>query len=135
MKRRSSRKLLQITLGLCALAPIFTGLLGMSGIDNPIYPEAQKPVGVLLDSNLRFLNGLSVGIGVYTLYIVPTIGNRAAELRVICLAMFFAAIGRLISVASYGWPPLPFNVFLFVELLTPPLFVFWQSRIATCRPK
>jgi len=135
MKKRHSKNLLQVTLGICALAPIFSGLLGMSGINNPLYPEAEKPEGLLLDSNLRFLNGLSVAIGVCTLSIIREIKRKAAELRMICLVIFFGAIGRWISIAGYGLPPFPFGVFPFLELVIPPLLVFWQHRISSCKPK
>lgn len=130
VKKRHSRKLLQISLGICALVPIFTGLLGMAGNNNPIYLEAERPVGLLLDSYLRFLNGLSVGIGVCTLFIIPDIKRRSAELRMICFAIFVGAIGRFLSVASYGFAPFPYNIFPFLEVALPPLFVFWQSKIA-----
>jgi hypothetical protein len=131
VKKRHSRKLLQVSLGICALAPIVTGLLGMAGIDNPVYFGSEKPSGVLLDSNLRFLNGLSVGIGIYTLLIIPEIRKRPAELRMICILIFFGAIGRLFSINNYGFPPFPYNLFPFVELALPPLFVLWQARVAS----
>ncbi|MCF0072797.1 DUF4345 domain-containing protein [Dyadobacter sp. CY261] len=130
MKKSSSRKLLQISLAICALVPIFTGLLGMAGNNNPIYPEAERPAGLLLDSNLRFLNGLSVGIGVCTLSIIPDIKGRSTELRIICTVIFFGAIGRILSVASFGFPPPPFGIVAFFELIIPPLLAYWQSRIA-----
>lgn len=101
----------------------------MSGTDNPIYFSEEKPAGLLLDSNLRFLNGLSVGIGVYTLSIIPNIRKRSGEVKMICLVIFFGGIGRAISAFNYGLPPIPFNLFVFFELGLPPLLAFWQSRI------
>ncbi|SDG58492.1 protein of unknown function [Dyadobacter soli] len=130
MKKRHSRKLLQVSLGICALVPIFSGLLGMAGNNNPIYSDLEKPVGLLLDSNLRFLNGLSVGIGVCTLSIIGDIKHRSAELRIICFVIFLGAIGRLLSAANYGFAPFPYNIFPFLEAALPPLFVFWQSKVA-----
>lgn len=112
------------------MAPIFTGLLGMAGNNNPMYAEAEKLAGPLLDSNLRFLNGLSVGIGVCTLFIIPDIKGRTSELRIICTVIFFGAIGRILSISSYGFAPFPYNIFVFFEMILPPLFVYWQSRIA-----
>ena len=131
MKNRHSKKLLQISLGISALAPILTGLLGMAGIDNPIYMHFEKPRGLLLDSNLRFLNGLSVAIGIYPLFIIADITRKTGELRIICFAIFVGAIGRLLSIVSYGLPPFPFNFFVFFEAALPPIFVFWQSKIKT----
>ncbi|WAC13099.1 DUF4345 domain-containing protein [Dyadobacter pollutisoli] len=130
MKKRRSRKLLQVSLGICALIAIVTGLLGMAGNDNPIYDESHKPTGLLLDSNLRFLNGLSVGVGLCTLSIIPGVKKRSAELRIICIVIFFGAIGRMLSIASYGLPPSPFDIVAFFELSIPPMLAYWQSRIA-----
>ncbi|ACT92923.1 DUF4345 domain-containing protein [Dyadobacter fermentans] len=130
IKKRQNRKLLQIALGVCALVPIFTGLLGMAGNNNPLYYGTDQPAGLLLDSNLRFLNGLSVGIGVCTLSIIPDIKRRSAELRLICTVIFIGAVGRMLSIASYGFPPFPFDIIVFFEMALPPLFVFWQSKVA-----
>ncbi|WP_374754558.1 DUF4345 domain-containing protein [Dyadobacter fermentans] len=102
----------------------------MAGINNPIYDEAYKPSGVLLDSNLRFLNGLSVGVGLCALSIIPNIKSRSAELRIICALIFFGAVGRMLSVASHGLPPSPFDIVTFFELAIPPLLAYWQSRIS-----
>lgn len=130
MKKRHSRRLLQVSLGISALIPIFTGLLGMAGNNNPVYMEVEKPVGLLLDSNLRFLNGLSVGIGVCTFSIIADIKRKSAELRMICFIIFLGSIGRLLSAVSCGFAPFPYNIFPFLEAALPPLFVFWQSKVA-----
>lgn len=130
MKKPHSKKLLQVSFGICALIPILTGLLGMTGNANPIYPETARPVGLLLDSNLRFLNGLSVGIGVCALWTIPGIEQKSAQMRLICVILFVGAIGRLLSVVQCGFPPFPYNVMAFAEIALPAVFVIWQSKIA-----
>jgi hypothetical protein len=130
MKIRNSRKFLQVALAVSALAPLLTGLLGMAGIDNPLYQPPEKPVGILLDSNLRFLNGISVGIGLCTFMIIPGIKKKTFPLRMICIVIFIGSIGRIVSFSSYGFPPFPFSIFIFWEIIAPPLFVVWQSRLA-----
>lgn len=102
----------------------------MAGTGNPIYMVEEKPGGLLLDSNLRYLNGLSVGLGVCTIGIIGDIKRRSSELRIICFIIFIGAIGRFLSIASDGFAPVPFNILPFFEAILPAVFVFWQSRIA-----
>jgi hypothetical protein len=130
MYLKRSIRLLQITLGILAMAPLFTGLLGLLGIDNPIYAADPLPVNVLLDSNLRFLNGLSVGLGLALYCIIPTITSQKIPLRIICGILFVGALGRLCSMVFLGLPPMPMPFFALVEVLTPPLMVLWQKKIA-----
>lgn len=102
----------------------------MSGNQNPIYGLHQRPEGLLLDSNLRFLNGLSVGVGLCALSIARRIRTRSAELKIVCAIMFCGAIGRILSVAHYGLPPSPFDIAALFELALPPVLLYWQSRVS-----
>jgi hypothetical protein len=129
-KNRRSRRLFQIVLGISALAPLLTGILGMLGIANPIYRAIKSPDHVLLDSNLRFLNGISVGVGLSVYFIIPKIEQKTTALRIICGVIFMGGIGRLFSIYNFGWPPFPFNFFIPFEILLPTIFVFWQSQIS-----
>jgi hypothetical protein len=45
------RRSLQIATGILAIIPVVTGLIGLSGISDPLYSIAIQ--NVLLDSNLR----------------------------------------------------------------------------------
>jgi hypothetical protein len=130
MDQKRSKRLLQITLGLLATAPLFTGLIGLLGIDNPIYATNPLPVNVLLDSNLRFLNGLSVGLGLALYWIIPEIKSQTIPLRIICGILCVGALGRLCSMLFLGLPPMPMPFFALVEVLAPPLIILWQKKIA-----
>ncbi|WP_439556434.1 DUF4345 domain-containing protein [Dyadobacter sp.] len=132
---RRSRRIFQIVLAIAALAPLLTGILGLLGIDNPLYRSIKSPDYVLLDSNLRFLNGISVGLGISIYAILPTIEKQASALRIICGVICLGGIARLLSLYNYGLPPFPFNFFIPVEILAPVLFVVWQNRIAKNRAK
>ena len=57
-----SRLLLQICTALLALIPIATGIVTLLGAEAPV-----------LDSNLRFLGGIWLGIGLAMLWLVPSI--------------------------------------------------------------
>ncbi|WP_031527757.1 DUF4345 domain-containing protein [Dyadobacter crusticola] len=125
-----SKRTFQIVLAISALAPLLTGILGMLGIASPIYRTLESPDYVLLDSNLRFLNGISVGLGISIYLILPGIEKQTSAVRIICGAIFVGGIGRLFSIYNYGFPPFPFNVFIPVEILLPVLLVIWQKRIS-----
>jgi hypothetical protein len=58
-----SRLLLQICTGLLALIPIATGIVTMLGVKDPLYRPLGLPEAPVLDSNLRFLGGIWLGIG------------------------------------------------------------------------
>jgi hypothetical protein len=129
MSKQRSRRILQIVIGLLATAPLLTGLLGMTGIDNPIYSSHPLSDNVLLDSNLRYLNGFSVGIALALYYIIPYIESHTLLLRAICGIIFLGAAGRILSVAFLGLPPLPMPVFVLIEIMAPPILVVWQNNI------
>jgi hypothetical protein len=133
MNKKVSRKLLQITMGILATAPFITGLLGMAGVHNPIYSSDYLPDNTLLDSNLRYLNGFSVGVGLTIYYMIPGIESHTVLLRAICGIIFLGAIGRLISIYFMGLPPFPMPFFVLIEVIAPPSLVFWQNKISVDR--
>lgn len=130
MNKNLSKKLLQIMMCLLALAPLLTGILGLLGVHNPIYPSLNDSNQVLLDSNLRFLNGISVGIGVAVFFVIPDIERKTFSYRLIWGLIFMGSLGRLLSIFTLGLPPFPMPVFILVEFLGPPVFVYWHNQIA-----
>jgi hypothetical protein len=129
MSKQRSRRILQIVIGLLATAPLLTGLLGMTGVDNPIYSSHPLPDYVLLDSNLRYLNGFSVGIALALYYMIPHIESHTILLRAICGIIFSGAVGRILSIIFLGLPPFPMPVFVLIEIMAPPILVVWQNNI------
>lgn len=129
--RDVSRRLLQLTNALLALLTI--GLAGASllmGVDSPVYSAVEIPPLPVLDSNLRFFGGMGVGLGIVLLAIVPTIERQTLLFRVIWLCALAGGIGRLISAASVGMPPLPMVLFAALEVPGVPLLIYWQHRVA-----
>ena len=125
-----SRVLLQFTNGVLAILTI--GLAGAShlfGIDNPIYSSAELPVLPSLDSNLRFMGGMGLGLGIALLWIIPSIERQTSLYRLIWLCALAGGIGRLFSMTLVGWPPLPLILFTAVELPGVPLLIYWQFRV------
>lgn len=121
---------LQIVTGLLALIPILTGLLGMSGIYDPIYANSNLPFNSTLDSNLRFYSGIWFAIGLTTLWILPRIEKETVLFRALWLMIFLGGLGRLISLILVGTPFSPFIIFTILEIIGAPLFIIWQNKIS-----
>ena len=78
---------LQIVMALLGILPVATGLLGMMGVQDPVYVAAGVPPMVLLDTNLRFYSGVWVGLGLALWWLIPTIRNcRCAALHLVAVS-------------------------------------------------
>lgn len=124
------KKPLQVTTAVLGLVPLVTGVVTMLGIKDPIYASAGIPAVPLLDSNLRFFGGVWLGLGMAILWLVPSIEKQGILFRAIWGAIFLGGIGRLLSIAFTGLPPIPFVGFTALEIVGAPLFVYWQHRVA-----
>lgn len=125
-----NKKNLQIISYFLAIIPIITGLIGLLGIDDPLYKNLFQIKNNLLDSNLRFFSGVWLSLGISFLTIVKNVEKNTPIFRLIWMAIFFGGIGRLISLFFYGFPPIPFIIFTFLEILGAPFFIYWQKKIS-----
>jgi hypothetical protein len=123
-----AKRLLQIACAVLGLIPVATGLIGLSGVSDPLY--SVLPRNVLLDSNLRFLSGVWLGLGLALLWTLPRIERQTTLFRALWGMIFLGGVRRLISMAALATPPAPFIAFTLLEIVGAPLFVWWQSRIA-----
>ena len=130
MKKVTSRKVLQSVMGVLAAAPLLSGILGLSGIYNPLF-SGNLPVNLVLDSNLRFLNAMSIAVALSFYFIIPVIEKETFACRIICCAILLGGVGRLISIYDLGVRPIPLLVFLALELSFPVLIIYWQQKIAS----
>jgi hypothetical protein len=121
---------LQIATAILGIVPIATGLIGMSGISDPIYASIGLPANPLLDSNLRFFGGVWFGLGLALYWLIPKIEKQTVLFRAIWGMIFVGGIGRVISMLLIGLPPVPFIGFTILEIVGAPIFVAWQARIA-----
>lgn len=126
-----TKRNLQIITAILAIVPILTGLIGMLGIHDPVYGEIETQNIVLLDSNLRFLNGVWLMLGIAVLSILKNIEKNTRIFRLVWAAIFLGGLGRLISIIYTGIPPGPFIGFTILEILGAPFFMYWQSKLAT----
>ncbi len=124
-----NKKPLQYTMAILGLIPVITGIITMMGVTDPIYAAGNIPRDPLLDSNLRFFGGLWLGLGLTLLSIVPRIDTETLIYRIIWGMIFLGGIGRLLSMAFIGFPPMPFIGFTVLEIIGAPLLVLWQARV------
>lgn len=129
MKKIKHRKALQWVIGILALAPLFSGLIGLLGIYNPVFTTQSRP-DLILDSNLRFLNAMCVIIALSFYFIIPVIEKETFACRIICCSVFFGGVGRLISFFHLGTMPVPLIFILFLELAGPLVIMYWQQQTA-----
>ena len=112
--------------------PVATGIVTMLGLSDPIYASAGMDLPLRwLDSNLRFFGGLWLVLGLSIYWLIPRIERQTALFRVVWLMILAGGIGRLLSMFFLGMPPLPFIGFTALEIIGAPLFIAWQSRMAT----
>jgi hypothetical protein len=125
-----SKRGLQILNGVLAAIPVVTGIVGMSGVSDPLYASPPLPQSILLDSNLRFLSGVWLGLGIAMYWTLPDIDKKRALFRALWGMIFVGGIGRLISMLVLTLPPAPFIGFTALEIVGAPIMVFWQARLA-----
>ena len=56
-----SRRILQLVTAVLGLIPIVTGIIAMTGVDDPLYASLGMPRSPVLDSNLQFFAGVWIG--------------------------------------------------------------------------
>ncbi len=126
-----SRTLLQITNALLALLTlILAGASLLYGAASPVYPDGIPMVSEL-DSNLRFMGGVGVGLALALLWLIPSIEKHTLLYRVIWLCALLGGIGRLASSVIAGLPATPMIVFAAIEVPGVPLLIYWQYKVAS----
>jgi hypothetical protein len=127
-----NKRPLQIVSALMGAVPVVTGIVQMMGVHDPLYASLHLPEDATLDSNMRFLAGvwLGLGLGLASWWLVPRIAQETVLFRFLWLMIFLGGIGRLVSMVGVGLPLTPFIGFTALEVLGAPLFVYWQHRVA-----
>jgi hypothetical protein len=130
MPVKIQRLILQIVVALGACVPVAAGAWGIwSGQDmlggHPI-------TNIALDSHVRYLSGLLLGIGVAYWNMVPWIEDARATkyMRLLTLIIMIGGLGRLYAALLLEWPPLSMQLALVMELIVTPAVYLWQRHIA-----
>jgi hypothetical protein len=131
-----SKKALQIVLAVLGLIPIVTGSLSivlgvgaLSVVGGNITSEMSS--NIVLDSEIRFLGAIWLGVGVFVYWIIPSIDKQTTLFRLLMGTIFLGGVGRSLSAFLVGIPPALFIAIIVLELLGMPLLVLWQSLIST----
>ena len=124
-----SRKIFRVFLVILGFVPTVTGILSMMGIHDPLFADLNLPASALLDSDLRFLGGVWLGLGITVLVTVNSFEKHFALYRILWGMIFLGGVGRLISMFIIGLPPVPFVGFTALEIIGAPIFVYWHSQL------
>lgn len=121
MDARVERRLLQILVALGAIVPVLGGAFGLAG--------GFGLGGSALDSHVRYLSGLLLGIGLAFWWLVPRVERHGAVFRVLGLIIVVGGLSRLAGATQDGLGPgvaLP----LVMELGVTPALLLWRERVA-----
>ncbi|WP_228002698.1 DUF4345 domain-containing protein [Nocardia australiensis] len=126
-------KWLTVTMGVaCVAIGLFHMALGIDGV-----PDMGSS-GVTADSQSRFFGAIFVGYGALWIWAARQAPISLAAIRWLAGVFLLGAVGRLISLAVYGWPHWFQIVLTVIEIVLPPVF-FWlatatEKRTATTMP-
>jgi hypothetical protein len=127
-----SKRFFQAILIVVGLILAVTSLWGLiAGAGDELYElniSHTNPGHVIMDSNLRFYYGLTLGLGLIILWITPGIERHRTLLGLISLMIFLGAVGRFVSMAEMGTPSFFFVFFTSLELFFP-LLLLWHRRL------
>jgi hypothetical protein len=120
------RRLLQAAVLLAGFVPVLAGSAG-------VFLGAKMAGGggsIDLDSHVRYLSGLLLGIGLVFWGMIPGIERHATAFRILTGIVFVGGLGRLLGLFEAGIPSTPMTAALGMELVVTPLLCWWQSRVA-----
>ena len=127
MQVRTELRLLQGAIAVAGLVPVGAGAAGMLLGDAMMGP-ASATAG--LDSHVRYLSGLLLGIGLLFWGMVPSIGRRAVMVRTLTFVVVVGGLARLYGFAVHGLPDLANTLAIVMELGVTPALCAWQARLA-----
>ena len=125
-KTASGRELryLQIAIAVAALVPVGAGVAGVFGLFD------SDGTGGSLDSHLRYLSGLLLGIGLAFWFVIPTIASSTGPIRLLTFIVVVGGIARLLGLFLHGSPTFAVLFALVMELVVTPGLCLWQARVA-----
>lgn len=123
---RDKRPLQALFVGLgsvAIMAGTFAVLTGSSGQLEGSETTASE------ESEFRFFAAFWIAYGVAALWVAPRVDRETTAVRALALALFVGGLARGLAWISAGPPHAVFIALMSLELLIPPLVVWWQSRI------
>ena len=120
------KRWLQVAIMIGCIVPLSGGLLGLvhgTGM--------MDSVGdVTLNSHVRYLSGLLLGVGLGFLSSIPNIEKHRDRVALLTAIVVTGGVGRLYGILSDGWPAPPMVFALGMELVVVPVLWCWQRRVA-----
>ena len=124
---RTERRLLQTLIAVGGFVPVGGGLagalLGGAMLGGPHGDPA-------LDSQIRYLSGLLLGVGLAYWEAIANIERRTERIRLLTAIVVLAGLMRLVGILFVVAPGLPMILTPGMELVVTPLIYLWQARVA-----
>lgn len=125
----SERRAFQIAVLVGGLVPVGAGAAGVAfGVD--FVGGLAGPDVVSLDSHVRYLSGLLLGIGIAFWAAAPQPEAHTARFRLLTAIVFLGGLARLQGLFLMGAPSAGMRFGLIMELVVTPALCLWQARIA-----
>jgi hypothetical protein len=121
------RRLLQATIAVLAMLPVFAGLAGVA-TGAGFLGEETAPTD--LDSHVRFLSGFFLAVGIAWYSCIPAIEKKTERIRLLAILTFAGGLARLYSLLIAGVPSAGHVLGLGMELVVVPCLVAWHGRVA-----
>jgi hypothetical protein len=120
------RKLLQIVFTIAGLVLVGFGLAGVFfGAD-----FADLSGNMVMDSYVRFLKGMLLGIGLVYWSSIPDIERHGERVSLVTFILVLGAVPRLLAVIGHGVPTIGILISLAGELIFAPLLWLWHRHVA-----
>ena len=119
------RRALQVAILLAGIVPVFGGGSGVFRGEAAFGPWA----GAGEDSQMRYLSGLLLAIGLAFWACVPTIERRGEIVRLLTAVVLVGGLARLGGLLAVGDPG-RLRWALVMELVVTPLLCLWQARVS-----
>jgi len=118
--------LLQAGVALACVVPIYGGVLGIVGGAGMMGHGGD----VTLDSHIRYLSGLLLGLGLGFASTIPAIEKATSLFTVLSAIVVIGGLSRAYGVVVNGWPAGAMVFALAMELGVVPFLLLWQRHVA-----
>ena len=127
LSARTERHLLQVAVAAAGFVPVLAGLAGAL-LGAAMTGEGASAIA--LDSQVRALSGLLLGVGLAYWEAIPRIERHGERLRLLTGLVVLGGLMRLVAVGFFGTPGAPMVFGLAMELVFAPILCWWQARVA-----
>lgn len=123
----AERRLLQLTIAVGGCVPVGGGLAGALLGARLTGAATLDPS---LDSHIRYLSGLLLGIGLAFWSSLPDIERETRRIRLLTALVVLGGLMRLLGLALAPTPHGAMTAALVMELGVTPAICLWQARVA-----